>query len=242
MIINNFEQLHTQEFGATKMQIVRLQLNEKKWKENESWLMSLYWKRKPTWKKDLVIIWREKVCLKLDVQGQGGELILDLDGQGGGGGSWKLNNFHGRHMCIIPNIKSVNVKSTVELSKKFKHVIVNRFYLNDTQNARINEPVLMKAFTALSTPRHFVSLILIDGEWKINHQLILGKAIILTVESALRVNFLSTPLQCCWPPLPWKVPGSTPVLPTNYEPLSTYLIMSCFYRIIQYFFLFEMLL
>ena len=39
--------------------------------------------------------------LKLDVQGQGDEKISDVDGQGGGG-SRKLDNFHGRHMCIIP--------------------------------------------------------------------------------------------------------------------------------------------
>ena len=41
------------------------------------------------------------VHLKLDVQVQGGRNILDLDGQGGEG-SWKLDNFHGRYMCIIP--------------------------------------------------------------------------------------------------------------------------------------------
>ena len=38
----------------------------------------------------------------LDVQGRGGEKILDVDGQGCVG-SWKLDNFHGRHMCIVPN-------------------------------------------------------------------------------------------------------------------------------------------
>ena len=44
-----------------------------------------------------------KVRLKLDVQGQGGGQISDLDGQGRGGSS-KLDNFHGRHICIIPKI------------------------------------------------------------------------------------------------------------------------------------------
>ena len=29
--------------------------------------------------------------------------ILDVDGQEGGG-SWKLYNFHGHHMCIIPKL------------------------------------------------------------------------------------------------------------------------------------------
>ena len=43
------------------------------------------------------------VRLKLDVQGQGGGEILDVDGQGG---SWKLDNFHGRQMCIVPYYKN----------------------------------------------------------------------------------------------------------------------------------------
>ena len=64
--------------------------------------MSWYWKRKPTWRKDLItynshpwicllfIIWLsfeeegEEDRLKLNVQGQGGGRILDVDGQGGG--------------------------------------------------------------------------------------------------------------------------------------------------------------
>ena len=57
----------------------------------------------------LVIIWRvgkggggKGFRLKLDVQGQGGGIILDVDAQEGGG-SWKSDNFHGCHMCIIPN-------------------------------------------------------------------------------------------------------------------------------------------
>ena len=37
----------------------------------------------------------------MDVQSQGGNKMLNVAGQGGGG-SWKLGNFHGRHMCIIP--------------------------------------------------------------------------------------------------------------------------------------------
>ena len=78
----------------------------------------------------MVIIWRRAVRLKFDFHGQEGERILDVDGQGGGG-PWNLDNFHERHMCIIPNVKLVNVKSTVELSKKCKYVIVNRFYLKD---------------------------------------------------------------------------------------------------------------
>ena len=49
----------------------------------------------------LVIIWRGESRLKLDFQGHGGGKILDVDGQGGGGSS-KLDNFHGRHMYIIP--------------------------------------------------------------------------------------------------------------------------------------------
>ena len=42
-------------------------------------------------------MWREGVCLKLDVQGQGGEKILEVDGQEVGA-SLKLDNFHGRHV------------------------------------------------------------------------------------------------------------------------------------------------
>ena len=44
------------------------------------------------------------VRLKLDVQGQEGGKMLDVDGQESEG-SWKLDNFHGRHMCIDPNPK-----------------------------------------------------------------------------------------------------------------------------------------
>ena len=49
-----FGQLLTQEYKATKKQILRLQLNEKKSKESHKRLMSWYWKRKLTWKKDLI--------------------------------------------------------------------------------------------------------------------------------------------------------------------------------------------
>ena len=91
-----------------KKQAVRLQLNEKKSKESQTRLMSWYWKRKPTWRKDLItynshpwklfsfngltIIWREGARLKLDVQGQGGGGILDVDGQRGWGGieNWTI--------------------------------------------------------------------------------------------------------------------------------------------------------
>ena len=53
----------------------------------------------------LVIIWSGggEVCLKLDVQGQEGGRILDVDGQVGGV-SWKLFNFDEHYMCIIPNL------------------------------------------------------------------------------------------------------------------------------------------
>ena len=48
------EQLHTQEYKATKKHTVRHQLNEKKSKEIETRLMSWCWKRKPSWRKDLL--------------------------------------------------------------------------------------------------------------------------------------------------------------------------------------------
>ena len=44
----------TQEYKATKKQIVRLQLNEKKSKKSQTRLMSWYWKQKLTWSKDLI--------------------------------------------------------------------------------------------------------------------------------------------------------------------------------------------
>ena len=46
------------------------------------------------------------VRLKLDFQGQGGGRMLDVDGQGGWG-SWNLDNFHGCHICIIPQESSI---------------------------------------------------------------------------------------------------------------------------------------
>ena len=79
--------------------------------------MSWFWKGKSTWRKELitynshswimfsfnwlVINWRGWVRLKLDVQDQGGGRIIGVVGQRGRG-SGKLDNFYGRHMCIIP--------------------------------------------------------------------------------------------------------------------------------------------
>ena len=101
-----FGQLYTQEYKATKMQIVRLY--EKKSKENQTRLMRWYWKRKPTWRKDLTTHnshlrcfllndWLSfgKARLKLDIQGQGGRSILDVDGQEGWGRALQLvETFH----------------------------------------------------------------------------------------------------------------------------------------------------
>ena len=47
------------------------------------------------------IIWREGVRLKIDIEGQGSGRNADVDGKGGGE-YWKLDNFHGFHMCTIP--------------------------------------------------------------------------------------------------------------------------------------------
>ena len=105
-----FGQLHTQEYKTTKKQIVRFQLNEKKSKESQTRLISWYWKRKPTWRKDLitynshpsimfffnwlVIIWREREGgrLKLDVQGQEGGRIFGRRWTRGVGGlkNWTI--------------------------------------------------------------------------------------------------------------------------------------------------------
>ena len=52
--------------------------------------------------------------MKLDVQGQGDERILDVAGQRGEGSS-KLDNFHGRHIFIVPNA----IKLLVQLPISF---------------------------------------------------------------------------------------------------------------------------
>ena len=75
--------------------------------ESQTSLMSWHWKRKPTWRKNLitynsypwimfsfnwlVIIWTEEggIRLKLDVQGQGGGRILDV-AWGGGLANWTI--------------------------------------------------------------------------------------------------------------------------------------------------------
>ena len=44
----------------------------------------------------------EAVRLKLGVQGQASGRILEVAGQGGER-SWKLDNFHGHHVFIVPN-------------------------------------------------------------------------------------------------------------------------------------------
>ena len=44
---------------------------------------------------------RVGVRWKLDVEGEGVNKILDVDEQGNGT-SWKLDNFHGRRMCVVP--------------------------------------------------------------------------------------------------------------------------------------------
>ena len=92
-----FGQLHTQEYKGTTNQIVRLHSDGMKSKKSQTRLISWYLKRKPTWRKDLItynshpwimvfqIDWlslgERRDCLKLDVQGQGGGRILDVDGQ-----------------------------------------------------------------------------------------------------------------------------------------------------------------
>ena len=50
-----FGQLYTQKYKAMEKQIVKLQLNEKKSQESQTRLMSWYWKRKPTWRKHVII-------------------------------------------------------------------------------------------------------------------------------------------------------------------------------------------
>ena len=86
--------------------------------ENQTRWMGWYWKQKPTWRKDLItysshtwimfsfIDWLSfgggwgGGRLKLDFQGQGGRIIFNV--ARARGGSWKFDNFRGRHMCIVP--------------------------------------------------------------------------------------------------------------------------------------------
>ena len=131
IVINNLGQLHTREYKATKKQIVRLQLNEKRSKENQKRLMSWYWKRKLTWRKELIRYnshpWimfslldslsfgEDGFRLKLDVQDQGGRKILDVDGQGGWGvlkiGKFSLMSsvyhpYYDTHYCHLWNFNN----------------------------------------------------------------------------------------------------------------------------------------
>ena len=106
-------------------------LNGKKSMESQTREKSWYWKQKTTLRKDLitydshpwimfsfiwlVIIWRWRVVhLKLDVQSQGGGRILDVAGQARWG-SWKLDNFHGHDMCIVPYIELFKSPSKTKL-------------------------------------------------------------------------------------------------------------------------------
>ena len=75
----------THEYKATKKQIVRFPLNEKKSKESQARLISWCWTQKSTWINDLITYNSHPGSLKLDIQGQGGGRILDVDGQGGWG-------------------------------------------------------------------------------------------------------------------------------------------------------------
>ena len=93
-----------------KKQIVRLQLNK-----SQTRPMILYWKRKPTCKKDLitynkhpwimfcfdwlVIIWRGGFAWNWTWKVKRVEEFWTLMYKGVVG-SWKLGNFHGSHMCI----------------------------------------------------------------------------------------------------------------------------------------------
>ena len=45
--------------------------------------------------------WRGEVRLKFDAQGQGVEWFGTQMDKNGGRGSWKLDNFHGRRLCIV---------------------------------------------------------------------------------------------------------------------------------------------
>ena len=78
----------------------------------------------------LIIIWRAEVRLKLDVQGQGGGRILDVDGQGRWG-VLKLDNFHGRHMFIILYWATFLIRKMYAQNKRraiFNLLIINQYH------------------------------------------------------------------------------------------------------------------
>ena len=74
--------------------------------ESQTRLMSWYWKRKPTWRKDLITydshpwIMFPFNWLVIIRRGRGIRFTLDIARQGGGG-PWKLANFHGSRMCNV---------------------------------------------------------------------------------------------------------------------------------------------
>ena len=105
---------------ATTNQIVRLQPDEMKSKKSQTRLMSWCLKRKPTWRNDLITYnshpWIMFFLKLIDYHSERGGIVWNwpskvkgvkefwtLMDKGGGKGSRKLDNFNGRHMCIIPN-------------------------------------------------------------------------------------------------------------------------------------------
>ena len=112
-----FGQPHTQEYKATKKKhIMKQQLNKKKSKESQTKLMSWYWKRKSSRRKDLIkynshpwIMFFLIDWLSFEKDGgfvwnwtskvKGVEEFWTYMNKGGA--SRKVDNFHERHMCII---------------------------------------------------------------------------------------------------------------------------------------------
>ena len=122
-----FRQLLTKEYKqVAKRQMVRLQLSEKKSKESQTRLISWYWKWKPTSRKHLITynihLWIMFSYNWLVIIWRGGSFVIECSRSRGWknfrrrwtwgeGGSWKLDTFHGRHMCIIPKYTTVFRKS-----------------------------------------------------------------------------------------------------------------------------------
>ena len=110
------------------------QENENKSTESQERLMSWYWKWKPTWRKDLitynshprimfpfnwlVITWRGGSSFEI---GRPGSSSWKNFGRSWtkGWGSWKLDNFHGRHMCIVPKLNESNWMDSNEYWNEF---------------------------------------------------------------------------------------------------------------------------
>ena len=96
-----------------------LQQNEKMSIESQTRLRSWYWKRKPTWRKDLITYNNHSRIMFLFNW-------LDIIWRVGGGWFWKFVSFYGRHMFIVPNL--------ISCTKQRQFSPKNSMYFNLNEN------------------------------------------------------------------------------------------------------------